>query len=389
MPKKLTAFVEAGKVFLLSRVVILFISYVSVNRFPFSPSNTMRNCAVHINDCLIAGYHWDAQAYVHIAQYGYSDISYTAFFPLWPLLEHLAGSLFATDFTAYYYAGLVLANIFFYAALVLLYMLISEDFEETVARKTLFFLAFNPYGLFFFLGFTESLFLFLCVGVFYCLNRQEPGYWWLAGFLGMLAVATRSAGICVAIPFLILAVRRFWQLHKNPEETWSQKIHMFLPIAIIPCGLLLYMLYLKHHTGNPFIFSVEEAKNWHRYLSLPWTGIVATIHMLATTSHDQVTNVVDLLFTIIPIGVLIAGWRRLPLHYSLFAAMLMLLSLLYPLLPPMPLASAPRYMLVIFPVTVILAIWSKRESIDRIYTAISLTVLAINIALFVGHYWVA
>jgi hypothetical protein len=37
---------------------------------------------------------------------------------------------------------------------------------------------------------------------------------------------------------------------------------------------------------------------------------------------------------------------------------------------------------------VILAIWAKRQSVDRIYLALSLPLFAINIALFVSHYWV-
>jgi Gpi18-like mannosyltransferase len=99
--------------------------------------------------------HWDAQVYIYIAQHGYSNVRYTAFFPLWPLFEHIADGLFGGG---YYRSGLLLANIFFYFALVLLYTLLSEDFDETIARTALFFLAFNAYGLFFFAGFTEALF---------------------------------------------------------------------------------------------------------------------------------------------------------------------------------------------------------------------------------------
>jgi len=389
MAKKVVAFKEAGKVFLLSRVIILFITFVSVSRFPLAGTASGRNCGIHINDCLIAWYHWDAEAYVYIAQHGYANVQYTAFFPLWPLLEHSVGGLFGTTFMAYYKSGLLLSNIFFYGALVLLYMLLSEDFEETVARTALFFLAFNAYALFFFAGFTESLFLLLCVAVFYCLRREEPWYWWLAGLLGMLAMLTRSAGIALAVPFIVLAVQRFWRMRRDEEGNWLQKIHMFVPIAIIPVGLLLYMFYLDRTTGNPLMFSVQEALNWKRHLAFPWTGIGTNVHLLLMTPNDKIENVLDLLFTLLPIGVLIAGWRRLPWHYSLFAVALILLSLLYPLPAPVPLASVPRYMLVVFPVFVILAMWAKRQSIDRIYIAVSLPLLAINIALFVSHYWVA
>jgi len=404
MGKNLIAFKEAGKVFLLSRVIILFLTYVSIYRFPFE-GLVARNSS-HLADSLTSWYYWDAKAYIYVAQHGYSDVLYTAFFPLWPLLERIVGSVFGaffpvwpflernvgpvfgTSFWPYYVAGLLLSNSFFYCALVLLYKVISDEFEETIAKIVLFFLAFNAYGLFFFAGFTESLFLLLCVAVFYCLRRENPWYWWLAGLLGMLAMLTRSAGIALAVPFFVLAAQRFWRMKKDSETNWLQKIHMFLPIILIPIGLLIYMLYLKRTTGNPFMFSVKETQDWHRHLSLPWVGIVASFHKLLSIPQDQIGNVQDLLFTLLPIGVLIAGWKRLPWHYSLFAVALMLPSLMYPIDLSLPLASVPRYMIVVFPVYVILAIWAKRQSIDRMYLALSLPMFALNIALFVNRYWV-
>ena len=383
-----SSFKEAGKVFLLSRAIILFITYLGVSRFPLSKSAQLRNCGLNINDCLIAWNRWDAQAYVYIAQHGYAKVQYTAFFPLWPLLERIVGQVFGGSGGAYYLAGVILANSFFYFALVLLYALLCADFDEGLARVALFFLAFYPFALFFFAGYTESLFLLLSVAVFLCLRQENPWYWWLAGVLGMLAVLTRSTGIVTEVPFFILAAQRFWRLKGDSETNWFQKIHMFLPMVLIPFGLVIYMLYLWHSKGNPLIFSVEEKAGWQRHLSFPWTGMVETIGLLLQSPYLQAIRFADVLFTLLPIGILIVGWRRLPLQYSLFAAIVMLLSLLYPVASETPLTSAPRYMMGAFPIVISLASWAKqRPFFDRVYVATALPLFTLNVILFISHYW--
>src|SRR5260370_35013274 len=88
-----------------------------------------------------------------------------AFFPFWPLIEHFGGLLLGGFFPgSYYAAGLLPANFCFYFALVLLYCLLAEDFEPTLASRALFYFALGPYALFFFSGYKEALFLLLNLG---------------------------------------------------------------------------------------------------------------------------------------------------------------------------------------------------------------------------------
>jgi hypothetical protein len=46
-------------------------------------------------------------------------------------------------------------------------------------------------------------------------------------------------------------------------------------------------------------------------------------------------------------------------------------------------------MLVIFPIIVICALWARNPRFDRVFQALSLPMFALNIVLFVNHYWVA
>ncbi|HAE81967.1 MAG TPA: hypothetical protein DCK85_01160 [Ktedonobacter sp.] len=389
-----TALKEAAWVFVLSRLTILIVSYVSVALLPLIGQSAPVTCihGIH-NPCLFAWYHWDAMAYVTVAYQGYSFTPHVAFFPLWPLLIHFGGLLLGGYFPlSYYLAGLLLANVCFYFALVLLYCLLCEDFEPSLAKRALFYLAFYPYALFFFAGYTESLFVLFSVAIFLLLRRGKPLDWWFAGGIGFLATLTRSTGVLLSIPFFIMYVRHFWVPAKRDQNSWLQKINALAPIVLFPLAILAYMAYLGFTKGNPFIVQSEEAAYWHRHFALLWITYANTIQSLLTHplfSMVVVKNLLDITFTTLPIVVLIVGWKRLPLHYSLFAAAVMVFSLSFPLLNITPLTSQPRYMMAAFPVIVLLALWGKRPRFDQFFMSLGPPLLVLNTVLFVSHYWVA
>src|SRR5579859_443279 len=329
------AWKEAAWVFALSRLVILLISTLAIIFFPQHWQIASANCFASSNTCLLAWFHLDAVAYVNIAQHGYIYIPDTAFFPFWPQLEHFGGLLLGGFFPdSYYFAGLLLSNICFYFALVLLYRLLAEDFEESMARRALLYLAFSPYALFFFAGYTESLFLLLTLALFLVLRRGQPLDWWLAGFFGLLASATRSTGIILTIPFLVLYIQHFWMPGERASHSWWQKINALLPIALIPLGIVAYMIFLYYTKGNPLLYASQEANfGWHRHLSPPWAGIfsdIGSLFIIHGTSAGYIQNILDLTFTLIPLAVLAIGWRRLALHYALFALGVALFALAFP-----------------------------------------------------------
>src|SRR6266571_4906506 len=110
MPIQRTAWKEAAWIFLLSRFVIILVTYISFSILPLFGQTSGHICTLNINSCIFSWFHWDAIAYVNIAHHGYSLTRDTVFFPLWPLLIHGAGVLFGASTTAYYIAGLLLSN---------------------------------------------------------------------------------------------------------------------------------------------------------------------------------------------------------------------------------------------------------------------------------------
>jgi hypothetical protein len=389
---------ESAWVFLISRITILLVSYFSVVLIPQFTTGHLLVCThgIRNNPCADLWLRWDATAYVHIAHQGYVSTSDVAFFPLWPLMIHYGGLLLGAQYWfSYYLAGLMISNICFFFTLVLLYILLAEDFEPSLARRVLFYMSFYPYALFFFLGYSESLFLLLCVAAFLFLHRGKALDWWFAGGLGFLATLTRSSGVLLCIPFLVMYFRHFWLPDKRNQYNILQKLSAFIPIALIPAAILVYEVYLGYTKGNPFLFQTAEAYYWGRQFTPIWSTFITPVQRIIhypLFSLIDVQNIVNMIFVLLPIAALIVGWKRLPLHYSLFAFAIMLFSLsfsLNPLFSTNSLASQPRYMMSAFPIFVIFALWGKQSRFDQVYVGIAIAMLAVNTLLFVAHYWVA
>jgi hypothetical protein len=385
---------EAAWVFVLSRFTIILASYISVVYIPQYGHSAAVTCIQGINNpCFLAWYHWDAMAYITVATKGYANTPQVAFFPLWPLLVHFGGLLLGGQIPlSFYLAGLILTNIFFFFALVLLYCLLSEDFEASLAKRALFYLAFYPYAIFFFAGYTESLFVLLSVAIFLLLRRGKALDWWFAGGIGFLAALTRSTGLLLSIPFFVMYIRHFWVPAERDQHSWLQKLNALAPIVLFPMGILAYMIYLGYTKGNPFIVQYEETTNWGRHFSWLWitySHILTSLFTYPRFSMIFVKNLLDFTFTTLPIVVLAWGWKRLPLHYSLFALAVIVFSLSFPLWKTTPFASQPRYMMAVFPLIVIIALMGKHPRFDQFFMSLGPPMLAVTTILFVSHYWVA
>ncbi len=403
MQDRRIAWKEAARVFFLSRVILLVITMLtvlSVELLQYSnagiPARYLSMLYSHDaagrNILLFSWYHWDAAHFVSISARGYADRANTAFFPLWPLLQNIAGLLLGGAYPdSYYIAGLLLSNLCFYIVLVLLYELIAADFDACTARRALFYLSFAPYALFFFAGYTESLFLLLCVATFLVLRRGGARDWWFAGLLGFLASLTRSSGVALAIPYLVLYFQRFWVPTQRLQFSLREKLNALAPIVLIPAGVVAYLVYLYFAKGDPFIFGAVEKYYWHRHFSLPWAtlSLIWRAFFSVTSSVHFWGESVAFVFTLIPLLILGFGWRRIPLHYALFSLVLAALSLSFPIETDSPLLSQPRYLLMLFPVAVIAALWGENRRFHRVYLPLSAGCFLTFTILFVCGQWVA
>src|ERR1700680_1058360 len=102
MQDRRIAWKEAARVFLLSRVILLVITILTILSLGFFQNQNAGIHALYLSlpyshdssgriIFLFSWYHWDAPHFVSISARGYADSANTAFFPLWPLLQRIAG----------------------------------------------------------------------------------------------------------------------------------------------------------------------------------------------------------------------------------------------------------------------------------------------------------
>jgi hypothetical protein len=337
---------------------------------------------------LLAWWRWDANFYIRIAAHGYWA-GVTVFFPLWPILIRLLGEPLQTLIkgnTAYYITGVITSNLLFFAAILMLYTITNDLFSAKTARSTLIFLSFSPYSLFFFAGYTESLFLFLCLAVFFFLQKRGELNWFFAILSASLASITREAGVLLLIPLIIVLVRRF----TSKQTSLKTIVKRTISLILIPLTVLGYMFYLDHHYGNPLLF-LTAAINWNRHPVIPGIGIYTTTISLITGAIPYIgNNLPDLLFSLLSLILIAISLRKLPLELSLFSLASWLFFASTLTYGSGPLMSYPRYATVIFPIFMLGASWlEKRPILKYLCLTISILLLCLNTFLFITNQWVA
>lgn len=316
----------------------------------------------------------DAAQLIAIAQHGYDQVGRTAYFPLLPLLEHLLAPVLGGD---YGLAGLVVSNVAFFGALVVLRDLVERDFGADTAHRAILYVAIFPTAFSFFAPYGESLALLFSVGAFAALRRRQ---WWLAGVLGGIAALASVLALLLLIPFAVefLIARRYRLIR------WWES----LAALLIPAGTGVYALYLQLRFHDPLVF-------WRAQFplsrGLQWPGATLVTEIGALVAGNQHSIALSRLAlelaavaAVLVIGAL-ALWR-LPLIYGLYTLALLASSLLLPSAFALgALQSGGRFVAMLFPVFVLLAQWGVR---DRMHEALLLAQVTL-LTLLVIHFFAA
>lgn len=320
----------------------------------------------------------DVNWYAGIARRGYdpgpfnADVPHNwAFFPLFPLLLHLAS--YVTG--GFALTGMALSHIFFLLALFLLHRVsLLFGLSADDADRSLFYLAVFPTSYFFSLPLPESLFLMLTVGSFYFAKRER---WWLAGACGLLASATRTSGVLLLPALAIL----YWEMYR--PLTLRSLRRDALALLLIPGGLLSFMVYLHIITGNAFAFKDAMAA-WGRKAGLflsPLYDYLRQPGQIALHWDFKLLNFTGVVIAL-ACGVVLLKRRQFPLAvYALLSVLLALSSAL--------LQSQARYAMVVFPVYMVLARLGRRAKVDQMIRAVFLVLFALMSALFAAHFTLA
>ena len=261
---------------------------------------------------------WDSAWYWNIVNQGYAmhagDPSNVAFFPLYPLVSWTVSLPFRLALSpdrAFYLAGFIVSQAAFLLALLGLARLGVELVGHDGTKRSLWLLCLSPFSFFFSAAYTESLYLALAVWSFYWAQRNR---WVAACVLAALCSATRSLGILLA-PILAL---QYWAQRGDRSAAVGKDA---LALLIAPLGLLLFMVYLWLHVGDPLAFMhVQAAGAWERSLSLFYLrGQISYVLDPGNYFYDRAMEAWQLLFLVSSLALsFLAMWRLGP-GYGLFA----------------------------------------------------------------------
>lgn len=219
--------------------------------------------------------------------------------------------------------------------------------------------------------YTESLFLFLSLAAFLAARQRN---WLAAGCAGGLLTATRGNALVILLPLVWEAVLE----SQTPRDAQGAAVNRNSRwwLMLVPAGLVGYAGYLHFQFGDALAFA-RALTAWDRAIAFPWTGIQDALGYPIGYGR--------LLIGFALAGVLLCFlglWMRLRASYQLYAAVTCLLYLSSSILH-----SLPRYLSVIFPFYIALAVASRRsESIYAVSLATSALLLALCLTLFVCGY---
>jgi len=437
-PARMSALRDSWRALWSSRLLVWTAGVGTVLAFGFGPvRNVFDPPGVtrgfgRLGDLLAApAARWDSAWYLVIAHFGYRpDLGSftsprTAFFPLYPL-----GLRTITSFgLPPVLAGALLSLLALALALYGIHRLTTLELggagrsalgrrrDGDVARLAVMVTAFAPMAFYFSAVYAESLYLALSVGLFWCARQ---GRWAAVGALGALAGATRSAGIVLLLPALILYLYGPREdLAPDIRASTLARVRRLAPryrprkdilwLALMPAGLGLYMAYLGASGGDPLMpFHAQDV--WGRHFAGPylgvWDGVKAGFegarqllsfqrhHAYLPVAHGSLFveaghDLLLLAFLLAAVPAVVGVLRLLPLAYGVYVIAALALPLSYPV-TAQPLMSLPRFLVVLFPLSIWLGAWlAARPRAQRPALAVSGLLMTGFLAQFATWHWVA
>lgn len=206
---------------------------------------------------------------------------------------------------------------------------------------------------------TESL--FLCLSV-WCILAATRGKWRTAGALGALASATRVSGVLLLPALLVL----YWQRQKS----FKLRGEIFW-LALVPVGLISFMYFLWTITGNPLAFK-DVLAAWGRS-----TGF------FLLTLYDYLKNplliiepwnfrLLNFAAAVLALGAVWFWARRKNWTFAFYTFLSVFVAL-----SSMNLISMARYMSVVFPIFIWLAVVGESPRVDQFVRALFLVLFSL------------
>ncbi len=320
---------------------------------------------------------WDACWYSKVATFGYeAGTDAVNFWPLLPGLMRFAAWPLGGNVAL---SGLVVSGVAYVAAMTGLYRLVTLDFDEDVARRTVLFITIAPAAFFLFAPFTEAPFLALTV---WAILAARQRMWALAAIVGLLAGLTRIQGVFLVLPIAWEAWIA-WRDRRAQAGLVMPSLSSIVAAAAPAIGFGSFLLATSVIAGRTPLDTqdVWGGKSFHP----PWEVFDASLRWIV--DHQDSLQALNLAMLVLFIFLVVAGIRRLPVSYSLLA--IPQVALIAIRIQPTPLTSTARLLEVVFPAFVVIALFAGGRRRAVTWTILSLLALGALTWLFVIGDWVA
>lgn len=370
--------------FITWRVALFLIQYFAVRFIPLQHNFLGGGLGNYLtNPYFWSWANFDGEHYVALAGEGYRPLTYY-FFPLFPILIRSLAGIWIDGLRSYVFSGLIISHLSLFIALIGFWRLVRLDYDESVSRLSLILILVFPTSFYFGAIYTESLFLALSVWSVYFARKKK---WFYSSVLAGFASATRLVGVVLA-PVIFL---EFYRANKKVDRNWWKLIPiLFLAVS----GILIYVYYLWQRTGDPLnfyhtvgVFGAQRSSNLVLLPQVFYRYIFKIIPSLSF-SYFPLVFVALLEFFTAGLFLVLSVWSffKVRLSYTAF----LFLGYLLPAFSG-SFSSLPRYVLILFPAFILLAIYLN--NIPRFFRIsvyiLMFTGLVVSELFFIRGYWLS
>ena len=323
---------------------------------------------------------WDAVHYINLAIGGYfgNITGDTLFYPLYFLLIRYLAIPLRIDTVL---ASLIISTISAFIAFVFLYRIADNFYGEKTARWAVILLCIYPTSFFLFGPYTESLFLALTLAAFWTAYRAS---WVWTGLLGALASLARGPGIYSPAALLWIAYEQLRPIRVMRLFSAHRRLMPVLLGLGSPVAAGLSFLLWKNWVGFPSVVEIYREYP-HVTISNPLNTILkGTLALFHAPDYIIIIEAVSMLvfLSLIILMIIYPRWRRI--EWVLYSGLNMGVFLTRYNVAASPLQSMARYVLVLFPVFIMLGDWLSRKGsrVQFIYFSISGAILIVFSCLY-------
>ncbi len=319
-----------------------------------------------IVDSLDGWYGSDTRHYLGIAEHWYEDFEgigtvwRLVFLPFYSILIRLLHTVVRDWFLS----GMLVSILCSSAAGCVLYRLALLDYDRETAQRALKYYVILPTALFYTAALSEGTFMLLSLLCVYAVRKKN---WLTACIAGGLAAFTRSVGIILLVP---VCFEWLTELISGNPILRRRTLLWGLSLLLIPLGFGAYLFINYAETGDWFRFTVYQRENWDQHLGWFFSSVRYQLNYLiewfaAGKRNDAIGLwMSSLLAQFGALGLMAITARRQRASYVAYFLIYFMVTM-----GASWLLSAPRYLLVLFPLLFAMADLSKKRSVDATFTA--------------------